>query len=174
MKKLKIKFVKFENALAMQVLEQEGLPESKDTGFVKISNYPLMTASFIRLRGSDKMHDNRISSIKFLSGQVRDEYLSIVINNISEEFFSGERDEIKVGDIIEVSFTENFDKPIIQGKAIAVLPDKFDYRYLIGCEGVYDRAWEAYRYARLISPVKPTIEKEGDTIIATWEEKRGE
>lgn len=35
-KKLKIKFVKFEKALAMQILEQEGLPKRKKEGFFRI------------------------------------------------------------------------------------------------------------------------------------------
>ena len=37
-KKLKIKFWKAERALAMQILEQEGLPERKETGSVQIRN----------------------------------------------------------------------------------------------------------------------------------------
>ena len=41
-KKLKIQFWKAEKALAMQILEQEGLPKEKGDGFVRINDSPAL------------------------------------------------------------------------------------------------------------------------------------
>ena len=51
-KKLKIKFWKAEKALAMQILEQEGLPKVKDDGNVNIGQCPDLYSDMVELRGA--------------------------------------------------------------------------------------------------------------------------
>lgn len=53
-KKLKIQFWKAENTLAMQILEQEGLPRYKDEGFTRIWDQPGLYECSIDLRGRAK------------------------------------------------------------------------------------------------------------------------
>lgn len=51
-KKLKIQFWRAEKALAMQIIEQEGLPAEKGNGFVKIIDSPALDFEMgIWLRG---------------------------------------------------------------------------------------------------------------------------
>jgi hypothetical protein len=76
-KKLKIQFWRAEKALAMQVLEQEGLPKKKKEGNILILGIP----------------------------EFRDAYLYWAVNAIADELFAGEG-ELKVGEMCEVRGTE--------------------------------------------------------------------
>ena len=49
-KKLKIQFWRAEKALAMQILEQEGLPQQKANGEVRILGAPQLCEDYIALR----------------------------------------------------------------------------------------------------------------------------
>lgn len=53
-KKLKIQFWKAEQVLAMQILEQEGLPSYKEKGFALICDQPALYAFDMSLRGRAK------------------------------------------------------------------------------------------------------------------------
>lgn len=64
-KKLKIQFWKAENTLAMQILEQEGLPRYKDEGFTRIWDQPGLYECSIDLRGRAKWANLNIPCIEF-------------------------------------------------------------------------------------------------------------
>ena len=66
-KKLKIKFWRAEKALAMQVVEQEGLPKQKYDGVVVIINCPEINKDEVHLRGVYSQADLYISSLCFCS-----------------------------------------------------------------------------------------------------------
>lgn len=102
-KKLVIRFVKFERALAMQILEQEGL--LKATEHVKALGFPAIGSGGISLRGVDSsLHNNISISSNFPDNDARDEFLVEVIKWISEEQFSGS-DKLEIGK--ECEFSDN-------------------------------------------------------------------
>ena len=95
-KKLVIRFVKFERALAMQILEQKGkFASGKHT---KISACPeLVCKDALYLRGCSSLCDFRVCLKSFKDNAERDEYLDAVIKWISEEQFSAGR-KLKIGE----------------------------------------------------------------------------
>ena len=95
-KKLKIRFVKFERALAMQILEQEGY--FKATKHVRVRAYPAVDETCVFLRGWEKEYDYSIKTIRFNDNDERDEYLDNVIKWISEEQFAQAKPKID-GDV---------------------------------------------------------------------------
>ena len=102
-KKLKIRFVKFERALAMQILEQDGI--FKATKHVQSISSPGINYCYICLRGNDLSSHNIISTLSnFSDNAERDEYLEKVIKWISEEQFST-KGKLKIGK--ECEFSDN-------------------------------------------------------------------
>lgn len=85
-KKLVIRFVKFERALAMQILEQDGHFDTMK--HVRVRAYPAVDETCVFLRGWEKEYDYSVKTIRFNNNVARDEYLDKVINWISEEQFS--------------------------------------------------------------------------------------
>lgn len=94
-KKLKIRFVKFECALVMQILEQVGV--FKDTEHVQSVVCPDISNECIYLRGKNSEYDTAIGFRRFNHNAERDEYLNKVINWISEEQFSTGR-KLEIGE----------------------------------------------------------------------------
>ena len=85
-KKLKIRFVKFERALAMQILEQVGI--FKATEHVKAIVCPEIGNKCIYLRGKNLEYDTTIGFIRFSDNAERDKYFNNAIKWISEEQFA--------------------------------------------------------------------------------------
>ena len=110
-KKLKIRFVKFERGLAMQILEQEGV--FIDTEHVKIDIAPKLFVNSVFLRGSVGKLDWAVcSSCIAKTNDERDEYLNKVIKWISEEQFAMGR-KLEIGE--ECLFSDD-NKNWISGK----------------------------------------------------------
>lgn len=163
-KKLKIQFWKAEKALAMQILEQEGLPKRKDEGGVLILNYSALFKHALVLPGK-KEFDLDILHIKFDTNAERDEYLQKVVNSITDELFTGE-DELKIGEMCEVS-----DDGVSWHKyrLLAILPDRYEMRFIIE-NGTL--SWCTCTYARPIAKqTKPIIDEWENVVTYTWEEK---
>lgn len=100
-KKLKIRFIKFERALAMQILEQKG--EFKDTKHVFLEDSPFLLTGAIFLRGFDRSLDFRVCNTQTLiSNKARDQYLEQIIRWISKEQFSLDG-RLEIGKNCEVS-----------------------------------------------------------------------
>lgn len=160
-KKLKIRFVKFECALAMQILEQVGI--FKNTEHVHSIVCPAISYGRIYLRGTDLKLHNTISTLSIFSDNAeRDEYLNNVIKWISEEQFAicG---KLEIGKECEVSdngkdwFVRSF-----AGKSAKQLGEPRYLAYRYDNLGYLIR----YRYVRpLASFVRPKID--GD--VYTWE-----
>lgn len=163
-KKLKIQFWKAEKALAMQILEQEGLPE-KDTGIVRITKYAMFYDDIICLRGSQSEYDLDLIVEKFNTNIERDAYLKKVVNAITDELFTG-KGKLKVGEICEVrDYGEFRDKR----RLLAILPDSYNNRFIT--EDGFER-WCSWQYARPIHKrTEPKIEECGQLVTYTWEEK---
>lgn len=97
-KKLKIRFVKFERALATQILEQVGT--FKDTEHVQSVVCPELGSKCIYLRGKNSTYDTTIGLIRFSDNAERDKYFNKVIKWISEEQFANGAGEPKIdGDV---------------------------------------------------------------------------
>ena len=97
-KKLKIRFVKFERALAMQILEQEGKFDT--IKHVRVRAYPQMEENCVFLRSWEREYDFSVRTIRFNGNAERDEYLNNVVKWISEEQFANGAGEPKIdGDV---------------------------------------------------------------------------
>ena len=168
MKKLKIQFWKAEKALAMQILEQEGLSKCKEDGFVHITDSPWVYRDKIDLRGYDSQNDLDVEKVKFDTNAERDAYLEKVVNAITDELFSGS-EELKVGEICEVRDAElDFWE---KRKLIAILPEQYKRRF-IAERGDYPNGHCSWDCARPIAKcTKPTVEECGQLVTYTWEEK---
>lgn len=94
-KKLKIRFVKFECAFAMQILQQVG--KFKDGKRVKIGYTPVLAEDCLCLRGRESEQDNSLSCIDFSTNDERDKYLEKVVRWISAEQFATGR-KLKIGE----------------------------------------------------------------------------
>lgn len=167
-KKLKIQFWKAECALAMQILEQEGLPERKDEGNVQIISNPYLYPTGIYLRGEEHKSKLDVALRKFVLNSERDIYLNKIVNAITEELFTG-TDALKVGEICEVSNGPS--GPWHKRKLIAILPSNY-YDRFIAQSDCNENDWYRYKYARPIyKRVEPKIEECGDVITYTWDEE---
>ena len=168
MKKLKIQFWKAEKALAMQILEQEGLPE-KDTGIVRITKYAMFYDDIICLRGSQSEYDLDLIVEKFNTNIERDAYLKKVVNAITDELFTGGRGELKVGEMCEVRDLEF--RKWQERKLLAILPENYEERFIVA-NLCYPNRYVPFSDARPIAKrTEPTIEECGNVITYTWEAK---
>lgn len=166
-KKLKIQFWKAEQVLAMQILEQEGLPRYKEEGFALICDQPALYEYSIDLRGRAKWANLNIPCIEFNNNTERDEYLQKSVNAITDELFTGKGGELTVGEMCEVSDDR---KCWTNRRLLAALPEKYDMRYITTGNGLTD--YFSWRYARpLPQRTEPTVEECGQLITYTWEEK---
>lgn len=158
-KKLKIRFVKFERALAMQILEQKG--EFKEREHIRIRSNPELDIDYIYLRGSWAECDKDLSSRTFADNAERDEYLNNVVKWISEEQFAT-GGKLEIGKECEVS---DDNKDWQRRTLLAVLPKSYFSKYITS-ENYSDFKWCSWKYARpLASCVQPKID--GD--VYTWE-----
>lgn len=121
-KKLKIQFWKAEKALAMQILEQEGLPKEKEKGHIRIVLQPDLLTETLYLRGKEHEYNLCILSIDFNSNSARDAYLQKAVNAITDELFTGEG-ELKVGEMCEVRDDE--DEQWKKRKLLAILSKEY-------------------------------------------------
>ena len=166
-KKLKINFWKTEKALAMQVVEQEGLPKEKVTGNVKITCIPEMYRNTIYLRGDNNFYDFHIDTVCFDSNEKRDAYLDNMMQAITDELFSGDG-ELKVGELCEVS---NDNETWEVHPLITILREGLLRRYIVNVS--YNvKAWDCFEHARPIAKrIEPKIETKGEITVYTWEEE---
>ena len=169
-KKLKIQFWKAAKALAMQILEQEGLPQQKENGEVRILGAPQLCDDRIFLRGTAKWDDLKIAHthIEFNTQYDLNAYLHWAVNAITDELFTGEG-ELKIGEICEVRDDEygQWEKR----KLIAILPKQYRGRFIVETED-YPDMHSSWGCARPIAKrTEPTIEECGQLITYTWEEK---
>lgn len=160
-KLLKIRFVKFEKALAMQILEQEG--KFIESHSVKIDTGSSLRRNKIYLRGRYSDFDLRIDFLPFSSNAERDEYLANVVKWITDEQFTNGVGELKVGEICEYKFF--CDRKWQKDKLIAILPEECRSRFIIDNKCV-DGGWFAASYAR---PLAQRVEPKIDGDIYTWE-----
>lgn len=159
-KKLKIKFVKFNYALAMQVLEMSD--NFSDSEHVKCYRNTTFCYNTSGCTGEIYIQkDNLVSERYFGKNNQRDEYLNKVIKWISEEQFRT-KGKLEIGRECEVSNDgEEWGRRIFAGKTAKQLGEP---RYI--ALGFWNDFVNRWKYVRPIdSCVQPKIE--GD--VYTWE-----
>ena len=161
-KKLKIRFAKFEGALTMQILEQEG--SFRNSAHIQIG-IPELYGDRIYLCDKDERDNLGISVIYFATNFNRDEYLNKVIRWISEEQFAEGSGELTVGELCEVR-NKNTDDVWRIRKLITILPEPYYSPYIVEAHEGRGCCWQAFDQARPIKNSNPKID--GD--IYTWEE----
>ena len=165
-KRLKIQFWRAEKALAMQILEQEGLPKEKTKGDVRIYGSPELRDVFVFLRGDYIAGNSDIGWITFDTDSERDTYLHWAVNSITDELFSGS-EELKVGEICEVWNPDS--KKWQERKLLAILPENYEERFIVA-NLCYPNRYVPFSVARpLAKRIEPKIEKNGNVVTYTWE-----
>ena len=169
-KKLKIKFWKTEKALAMQILEQEGLPKNKEEGYVLIANGPAMYEDNISLRGNQHISDFSLDYYYYETNSERDKDLDKITQAITDELFTTGRGELKIGEMCEVSDDkETWLTRIYAGKSAKQLGLE---RRVIAIHGYKERMLTRWRYVRSIAKrTEPKVKTNGEIITYTWEEE---
>lgn len=157
-KKLKIRFVKFERALVMQVLEQKG--EFKNTEHVLVEDAPYLITGAVFLRGFDRSLDLRVCDTHiFTSNKARDQILEQIIYWISKEQFRLPG-KLEIGKNCEVSDDgEVWLTRIFAGKCAAQLGEP---RFLELNNPVSLTRW---KYAR---PIASCVQPQIDGDVYTW------
>ena len=167
MKKLKIQFWKAEKALAMQILDQEGLSEEKSDGQIRIMMRPeLYNTNILFLRGEANGYNLYITQISFSTNLDRDTYLDKMITAITNELFT-DKGELKAGEICEVK--DRDEETWKRRKLLAILPEEYEHRFIAGNSFGRWRHWDCVR--PLTKRTEPKSEKCGQLITYTWEEK---
>lgn len=157
-KKLKIKFVKFEKALAMQVLEQEG--SFRNSEHVR-TGIPDLCSGVIYLCDDEKCGNLELSTRYFITNDERDEYLKNFVRWISEEQFGGSTRELKIGEWCAACMAYGWRKR----KLVAILPERYKNRFIVNVAND-DRNWMSCDEVRpLMDCIEPIID--GD--VYTWE-----
>lgn len=157
-KKLVIRFVKFERALAMQVLEQEGYFDTMK--HVRVRSYPAVDDTCIFLRGWEKKYDYSIKTIRFNNNVARDEYLDKVINWISEEQFAT-GGKLEIGE--ECLFSEDSNNWLSGKYGGECAKQLGEPRFLKLDSDVSLSRW------KYVKPLRGVPKVDGD--IYTWEER---
>lgn len=172
MKKLRIRIVKFEKSLAMQVLEiSGGLKPIENDRVESILSSELrdcgLRCSQIR---TDDEYSILIPGILFESNEERDKYLDRVIHSISEELFSEDDSDIKIGDICEIGYvSEEFTSQTYIGKVIEILPEQYRMRYIIESES-HDKGWVSGNFIRKVGhTISFAFEGTPEDGVYTWE-----
>lgn len=157
-KKLKIRFVKFERALTMQILEQEG--SFRNSAHIQIG-IPELYGDRIYLCDEEERDNLDISVIHFDTNTERDEYLKTVIRWVSEEQFAMRSGKLTVGELCEAHVGNGWEKR----KLLAILPKRYKNRFIV--ERVEDdESWVGCsKVLHLPNWNKSTVD--GD--IYTWE-----
>lgn len=161
-KKLKIRFVKFERVLAMQILEQEG--EFIDTEHIKIDVAPKLSVNSVFLRGEVGEFDWAVcNGCIAKTDDELDEYFDEIVKWISEEQFSRSEGNLEIGKACDVSNDgENWIRAVFAGECAPCFGEP---RYLaissVGADTLY-----RFKYVRrACESIKPIIS--GD--VYTWE-----
>ena len=168
-KKLKIQFWKVEKSLAMQILEQEGLPKGKGDGFIKIIDSPALDFKMgVWLRGYHSGSALNIETISLNSNTERDAFLEKIVNAITDELFT-DKGKLEAGEMCEVWNPDS--KKWQDRRLLAILPENYEERFIVA-NLCYPNRYVPFSDARPITKrTEPTVEECGQLVTYTWEEK---
>lgn len=160
-KKLKIRFVKLDKGLVMQILEQQGtFPE---TEHVATAINPELNTTKIFLC-DERYFTLEPVCIMFHSNRERDEYLTKVISWISKEQFFLTNSSIEVGKIVKVKDFDDAFNMWREETLIAIIPNVKEGAFITS-DGT--GGWLSWDEARPADNY-PIIDDSGE--IYTWEQ----
>ena len=160
-KKLKIRIVKFERAIAIQVLEQEGYFARHE--HIKSIDSVEIKGDALYLRGSNPYEDYAIGQRSFRSNEVRDKFIQDLLNWISEEQFSTDV-KVVIGETCLVSNFPDEDCMWVERKLLGILPKNYSKPYIT--ENINDENKISFwKEAKPLNKYKFTADGE----IYTWE-----
>lgn len=161
-KLLKIRFVKFEKALVMQILEQVGI--FKATEHVKAIVCPEIGNKCIYLRGKNLEYDTTIGFIRFSDNAERDKHFNNAIKWISEEQFAT-GGKLEIGKECEAS--DNGEDWVVRSFAGKSAKQLGEPRYLAYW---YDNLGYLIRY-KYVRPLSSFVRPKIDGDVYTWEKE---
>ena len=157
-KKLKIRFVKFERALVAQQLEMTGKEHFTSSEHVILSGFGIDFADDAIWLSTC---DFNIGARRFYHNDERDRYLNKVVKWISEEQFSSPG-EFEVGKLYAFKYKK--ENPVkFFGRLLAILPENVESRYIVEAP-FQKKGWEAFEVA-----CPPYVSPKIDDDVYTWE-----
>ena len=121
--KLKLQIWKTDKAVAVSVLECEGIPVTKDRrNAIRVSSYG---STQLLDDGEMVLNIHETGMIDTLKVDDPKEYIYNLITNITRELFASRKREVKVGDIVEI------DDDGVKYTVIHILPEEYYNRYIV-------------------------------------------
>lgn len=167
-KLLKIRFVLFDCALAIQILEQEG--DFEDSEHIKISDRPWLGNNEIHLRGDDSSGDKEVVTQEFDSNQERNKYFAQILTWIrNEQFAKRYIKNLAIGKNCEVRNKGSETWEV--GELLAILPENYKKRYIVSDPKPVlsgdEPTWQAWEEAQAIERSFIFTQETEDTYV--WE-----
>ena len=120
--KLKLQFYKTDKAVAVSVLECEGIPVTSDDGAIEVCFYH---ATELFSDGEMILNNHETGKISTIEVDNPEEYVDKLVNNIAKKLFASRKREAKVGDIVDIdSNSEEY-------TVLHVLPEEYYNRYIV-------------------------------------------
>ena len=121
--KLKLQFYKTDKAVAVSVLECEGVPLTDDVDAIEVCPY-----ARTQLFDDSEMvlNNHETGKISTIEVDNPEEYVDKLVNNITRELFASRKRKVKVGDIVTLYSDKN-----TYYKVLDILPEKYYNRYII-------------------------------------------
>lgn len=160
-KRLKIRFIKLEKALVMQILEQQGTFKATEHVATAIDPELGMTKIFLC---DEKNFTLEPDYVMFGSNQERDNYLMQVISWISKEQFFIVSGSIEVGKTVKVKDFEDAFNMWREETLIAIIPNVKEGSFITSSGNGGWLSWDEVRPADNY----PIIDNSGE--VYTWEE----
>lgn len=168
--KLKLQFWKTDKAVAVSILECEGIPATKDCeAAIEVCPYERT-----RLFDDSEMvlNDHETGKISTIEVDNPNEYIFNLAKNITRELFASRKREVKVGDIVDI------DSDGVEYTVLHVLPEEYYNRYIVtsnrfdGGVRPFDNKPKVYALPKVpLVNEKYTIMKDvtDNVITYTWE-----
>ena len=163
--KLKLQFYKTDKAVAVSVLECEGIPITDDVDAIEVCPY-----ARTQLFDDSEMvlNNHETGKISTIEVDNPEEYVDKLVNNITRELFASRKRKVKVGDIVTLYSDKN-----TYYKVLDILPEKYYNRYIIATTDYsdYDKPFVFAQPAVTLVNETPLFTKEttGNLETYTWE-----
>lgn len=120
--KLKLQFYKTDKAVAVSVLECEGIPATTDDGAIEVCFYH---TTELFSDGEMILNNHKTGTISTIEVDNPREYIDKLVTNITRELFASRKREVKVGDIVDI------DGDGVEYTVLHVLPEEYYNRYIV-------------------------------------------
>ena len=160
--KLKLQFYKTNKAVAVSVLECEGVPLTDDVDAIEVCPY-----ARTQLFDDSEMvlNNHETGKISTIEVDNPEEYVDKLVNNITRELFASRKRKVKVGDIVTLYSDKN-----TYYKVLDILPEKYYNRYIIATTDYsdYDKPFVFALPAVTLANKTPLFIKETTENVETY------